>query len=87
MQSPPRVTVYWLDINTVSAGWEDVADAKASQPSNCETTGYLVQDDETKLVVCANWGHDDGVNEQTNLRTCIPRGCVVRVEHLTERRS
>ena len=82
MNAPQRVTVHWRDINTHNGGWEAIADARNASLADCQTTGYLIAETDDRVTIAANWGHDDSGNEEINLSTCIPRGCVVRIEKL-----
>lgn len=76
-----RVTVHWKDICVGTDGWTDLAGVTAAT-HDCQTTGYLLTETEDFLTLIANWGADPEGKVEVNGWTCIPKGCITRVESL-----
>ena len=72
-----------MAIQAVEVTWEDIAqDASWAADTNCITVpsiGYLTQDDERYLKIGSS------INEDGEIAgiLAMPRGCVLRVKHLS----
>lgn len=75
-----RVVIHWLDIHT-DHGWEAVDKAVNLTPAECQTIGFIVGETPDYIVVSATYSKADEI-EETNSRTSIPKGCIVRTEEL-----
>jgi hypothetical protein len=53
------VQVTWLDHREDGEAWQSYHDAKALQPAECHTVGYLVHEDDERLVGASTWIDDD----------------------------
>ena len=76
-----------MAIQVVEVTWEDIAqDASWATDTNCVTVtsiGYLAQDDERYLKIGSS------INEDGEIAgiLAMPRGCVLRVKHLSREAS
>jgi hypothetical protein len=77
------VKVVWMDILTEFER-TPVEVAKEAQPALCESIGFLVHMDETKIIVAASRQVVPGCPESVSDFAVIPRGTVVTITTLKE---
>lgn len=71
------VLVRWLDI-VVENGWTAIDEATKLRPHAVETVGFLVYEDEHRLVVAHSIS-----GKEVNPYTAIPRGCIESITILS----
>jgi len=74
------VLVEWLDSTTLSK-WGPVEEyQKAARPSTCVSMGFLLLEDDERLVILQTIDGDETGDVMAAL--AIPRTCVLRIRHL-----
>jgi len=74
----PLVEVIWRDADCGS-GWERISEGKPDSEL-CTTTGYLIEDHETHVVIASSFHWDKSAEEYaTNARMAIPRGMIQKM--------
>ncbi len=68
------VTVYWVD-TAMLTGWHAISDE--DRILECATTGFLIDKDNERVRV-AHAVTEQGIFAEV---TCIPMGCVLRIEY------
>jgi hypothetical protein len=53
------IEVTWLDHREDGQAWQSYHDAVNLQPAECHTVGYLVHEDDDRIVVTSTWLNDD----------------------------
>lgn len=72
-----RVEVVWEDARSLNDGWSPIEEIRAGKLARITTVGYLVQTDETRVVVCQSIGE-----EHIQGSMVIPRTCVISFNEL-----
>lgn len=76
------VEVDWLDHCEDGPTWVPYDDAMDAKLARCHTVGYLVHEDDERIVVCSSWVDDD--DETVSRPFVIARACVTRFEVIRE---
>ena len=71
------VEVTWVDSRMSEKSWHCEDEAKCWEVSNCRSVGFLLADDEEKIVLAMCWG-DANVNGVL----AIPKVCIKNVKEL-----
>jgi hypothetical protein len=75
-----EVRITWTDSMTVSEGWASIEDYVTSSSSvSCVSLGFLINEDDEKLVLAMNYDPD---NDHVNQTIVIPRVSVEKIEDL-----
>jgi len=77
------VLIEWLDSRRPDPDWKFIGDVANASPVKCASVGWLLRDDEVK-VLCPNMGDLDMENPQGCGLIEIPAGCVSKVTSLAE---
>jgi hypothetical protein len=72
LENKPIVLVKWVDI-VADMVWN--GEPEPLEPLEFNTVGYLIEEDETKIVICDTL---PGIGN----RCAFPIGCVISVTHL-----
>jgi hypothetical protein len=80
------VKVSWLDIVTISER-VPIEIAKESDLAECETVGFLIFEDENKIIVAHSIQRipQDTTNttyESVSEYSVIPRGCIIEIKEI-----
>jgi len=78
------VIVEWLDTNSQSE-WSTLEGLPS--PASCTSHGRLVVDEPDYVVLCGSIADGEDDDERFGDATAIPRGCIVRIRTVRERRS
>lgn len=74
------IVVYWQDIHTDS-GWAEPSESPGL--AECISVGFVTHVDARSVSLAATIGTDPASgHHETNMRQCIPLGCVTRWEYL-----
>ena len=76
------VLVEWNDTYEMEAGWHSLDDAKKWTTYTCCSVGYLLEEKETHIVICADSGVKD--NTEVGRVQAIPRSCINKIIQLQE---
>ena len=83
-----RVVVRWLDIVGDDGGWLTLAEAKEYRPSLVETHGWILEENESYILVASTLSIGGSGDEDTVGGVhAIPRGVLVAVKEMAERES
>lgn len=74
------VYIEWLDIVTLH-GWEEFDSIKEEVPALCKTLGFMLHEDQTKIVIVMNYSMHEN-KEEVNCATIIPKAVIKRMEHV-----
>lgn len=77
------VIITWLDSRQADGAWQWLSKYKLCGPYECQSVGWLLQDDD-KAKVLAQSMAADGDDVQCAGRKVIPSCAVVKIETLTE---
>ena len=77
----PMVHVTWLDARDTETGWIAIKDIIAAPLATCQEVGYLVVNNEEKVVVMRSWCVDRDDNHGGGA-IAIPQGWVTKIEYL-----
>jgi|TARA_B110000977_G_C10823211_1_gene395070 hypothetical protein len=76
------VQVWWEDINS-NAAWLKLEEAKASKPTVCISTGWLVREDKEEHIVVADVNFEDnGSLGDVGGITTIPSKNVLKIKRI-----
>lgn len=79
--------IEWLDSGQPVSRWEYLSEYERADALHCESVGWLIQDDDTK-VLAPNMGE---INDSERIQACglirIPACAVIRIVRLTRGRS
>lgn len=76
------VLVWWSDINSDSS-WVSLEKAKASKPTICMSTGWLVKQDKDVHILCNDVNfNDDGTLGDVGNVTTIPSVNVIKIVNI-----
>ena len=81
INSIPRVTVTWQDARDMETGWIDIKDILKAPLAICQETGWLVVNNDEKIVVMRSWCVDRDDNHGGGT-IAIPKGWVTKIEYL-----
>ena len=77
----PMVRVTWLDARDTETGWISIKDIIAAPLAKCQDVGYLVVNNEEKVVVMRSWCVDRD-DDHGGGAIAIPQGWVTKIEYL-----
>ena len=77
----PMVRLTWLDARDTESGWLDIKDILNAPLALCQEVGWLVVNNDEKVVVMRSWCLDKGDNNGGG-STAIPKGWVRKIEYL-----
>ena len=69
---PKLIIVWWVDACN-GAGWEKLSRIKAEKLPVCCNAGFVVEDDEEKIILTNGFNDDEGIGFMA-----IPKGMVVK---------
>lgn len=72
------VVVTWVDAISDDS-WTDIEKAKELQPPVMKTLGYLIHEDDTKVIIAASY---DEENEKVASFYAIPRAWLIEIKVL-----
>ena len=81
INSVPRVTITWLDARDMETGWLDIKEILAAPLAMCQETGWMVVNNDHKVVIMRSWGVDRDDNHGGGA-IAIPKGWVTKIEYL-----
>jgi len=77
----PMVRVTWLDARDMETGWLPIKDIVNAPLAVCQEVGYLVVNNDDKIVIMRSWCVDKEDNHGGG-SIAIPRGWVRKIEYL-----
>ena len=77
----PMVRITWLDARDTETGWIDIKDIIASPLARCQEVGWMVVNNEEKVVVMRSWCVDRDDNHGGGA-SASPQGWVTKIEYL-----
>tara|TARA_R110002051_G_scaffold24878_1_gene61285 strand:+ start:1372 stop:1650 length:279 start_codon:yes stop_codon:yes gene_type:complete len=77
----PMVRVTWLDARDTETGWIDVKDILNAPLALCQEVGWMMVNNEDKVVVMRSWCVDRDDNHGGGA-IAIPKGWIRKVEYL-----
>ena len=77
----PMVRVTWLDARDMETGWLPIKDIQDAPLAVCQEVGYLVVNNDDKIVIMRSWCIDKDYNHGGG-DIAIPRGWVRKIEYL-----
>ena len=77
----PMVRVTWLDARDTETGWLSIKDIIESPLALCQEVGYLVVNNDNKIVVMRSWCADRDDNHGGGA-IAIPKGWIKKIEYL-----
>ena len=77
----PMVRLTWLDARDTESGWLDIKDILNAPLALCQEVGWLVVNNDEKVVVMRSFCLDKGDNNGGG-STAIPKGWVKKIEYL-----
>ena len=77
----PRVTITWLDARDTETGWIDIKEILAAPLAVCQETGWMVVNNDHKVVIMRSWCVDRDDNHGGGA-IAIPKGWVTNIEYL-----
>ena len=81
INSVPRVTITWLDARDTETGWIDIKEILAAPLAVCQETGWMVVNNEEKVVIMRSWCVDRDDNHGGGA-IAIPKGWITKIEYL-----
>ena len=81
INSIPRVTITWMDARDMETGWLPIKDIIDAPFAICQETGWLVVNNDEKIVVMRSWCVDRDDNHGGGA-IAIPKGWVTKIEYL-----
>ena len=77
----PMVRVTWLDARDTETGWLSAKEIIEAPLAECQEVGWLMVNNDTKVVVLRSWGMDKDENHGGGA-IAIPKGWVTKIEYL-----
>ncbi len=74
---PPIVCVIWEDACNHSQ-WDDRADAEKKTAEEVLSIGFLVKENEKKIVLALDMSRNADGLEQFNCYAVVPKGCITK---------
>ena len=81
INSVPKVTITWLDARDTETGWIDIKEILAAPLAVCQETGWMVVNNDHKVVIMRSWCVDRDDNHGGGA-IAIPKGWVTKIEYL-----
>ena len=79
INTKPMVRLTWLDAQESCTGWSTVEEMESSPLAECQEVGWLIVDNDEKVVVMRSW-NDDGAHGGACI--AIPQSWVLKKETL-----
>ena len=77
----PMVRITWLDARDTETGWIDIKDIIKAPLALCQEVGWMVVNNDEKVVVMRSWCVDRDDNHGGGA-VAIPKGWIKRIEYL-----
>ena len=81
INSVPMVRVSWVDARDMETGWVEIKDILQAPLAKCMEVGWMVVNNEEKVVVMRSWCVDRDDNNGGGA-IAIPKGWVKKIEYL-----
>ena len=81
INSVPMVRVTWRDARDMETGWLDIKDIMAAPLALCQEIGWMVVNNDEKVVIMRSWCFDRDDNHGGGV-IAIPTGWVTKIEYL-----
>ena len=81
IKTVPMVRVHWVDARDTETGWLDVKEINNAPLANCMEVGWMMVNNEEKIVIMRSWCVDRDDNHGGGA-TAIPKGWVKKIEYL-----
>lgn len=78
----PMVRITWLDAKETETGWLPVKDIMDASLAVCQEVGYMVVNNDDKIVIMRSWCVDKDDNHGGGA-IAIPKGWVTKIEYLS----
>lgn len=82
MRNIPMVRVTWKDAQDSDGSWTSLEDIIAHEPATCQEVGWLVHQDDTKIIVMRSRICTGDELEEGGAHIAIPTDWVTEVEKL-----
>jgi hypothetical protein len=77
----PMVRITWHDARDTETGWIPIKDIISAPLAICQEVGYMVVNNQQKIVVMRSWCTDKDDNHGGGA-IAIPKGWVTKIEYL-----
>jgi len=77
----PMVRITWEDARDMETGWLDIKDMLSAPVATCQEVGWMVVNNEDKVVIMRSWCLDREDNHGGGA-IAIPKGWVKKIEYL-----
>ena len=77
----PMVRITWLDARDTETGWIDIKDIIAAPLATCQEVGWMVVNNDEKIVIMRSWCVDRDDNHGGGA-IAIPKRWVKKIEYL-----
>ena len=81
INSVPMVRLTWEDARDTETGWIDIKDILAAPLATCQEVGWMVVNNDHKVVIMRSWCLDRDDNHGGGA-IAIPKGWVTKIEYL-----
>ncbi len=81
IEKTPMVRVTWLDARDMETGWLPAKDILQAPIAVCQEVGWLVVNNEKKVVIMRSWCRDKDDNHGGGA-IAIPKGWIKKIEYL-----
>ena len=81
IEKVPMVRIHWVDARDTETGWLDVKDIIKAPLANCMEVGWMMVNNDEKVVIMRSWCKDKDDNSGGG-STAIPKGWVRKIEYL-----
>ena len=81
IEKTPMVRVTWLDARDMETGWLPAKDILQAPIAECQEVGWLVVNNEEKIVIMRSWCKDKDDNHGGGA-IAIPKGWIKKIEYL-----
>ena len=81
INSVPMVRVSWMDARDMETGWVEIKDILKAPLASCMEVGWMVVNNEEKVVVMRSWCVDRDDNNGGGA-IAIPKGWIKKIEYL-----
>ena len=81
INSIPRVTITGMDARDMETGWLDIKDILEAPLATCQEVGWMVVNNEEKIVIMRSWCVDRDDNHGGGA-IAIPKGWITKIEYL-----
>ena len=81
INSVPMVRLTWEDARDTETGWIDIKDILAAPLATCQEVGWMVVNNDHKIVIMRSWCVDRDDNHGGGC-IAIPKGWIKKIEYL-----